>query len=96
MNSEDKKFDSDSSNNNLIGNKKTKSFFEIIMKYNNKININYDDFDFQKGENSPRLLFKKRKHDNNIDYLNYGKDLNTTSSININNISTSQNSLNNN
>jgi hypothetical protein len=43
--------------------KKHLSYFELILKYKNKININYSEYDFQKGENSPRLLFKKRKSD---------------------------------
>lgn len=46
--------------------KKPKSFYEIILKMKNNINVNYEDFDFQKGETSPRLLFKKRKNDSNI------------------------------
>jgi len=45
--------------------KKPLSYLELILKYKNKININYSEYDFQKGESSPRLLFKKRKSDSN-------------------------------
>jgi hypothetical protein len=41
--------------------KRPVSFFETILKNKNRININYDDLDFQKGESSPRHLFRKRK-----------------------------------
>jgi hypothetical protein len=52
-------------------NKKQISYFELILKYKNKININYNDYDFQKGENSPRLLFRKRKNENSDLLINY-------------------------
>ena len=34
------------------------------LKFRNKINIDYTDFDFQKGEQSPKFLFRKRKFEN--------------------------------
>lgn len=40
------------------------NFFEMNLKFRNKINIDYTDFDFQKGEQSPKFLFRKRKFDN--------------------------------
>lgn len=55
--------------NSKADHKKHLSYFELILKYKNKININYSEYDFQKGENSPRLLFKKRKSDNNNENL---------------------------
>jgi hypothetical protein len=57
---------------NSLDKKKQLSYFELILKYKNKININYNDYDFQKGENSPRMLFKKRRMEtnNNIDNTN--------------------------
>lgn len=53
--------------NNNINNeaKKKLSFFELNLKYKNRINIDYTEYDSQKGDNSPRLLFKKRKLDAN-------------------------------
>lgn len=45
-------------------NKKSQcSFFETVLKNKNKINIDYNEIDFQKGESSPRYLLKKRKID---------------------------------
>lgn len=65
-----------SSNNNLgeesvIDNQDRKStcLLQMSEKFKNKINIDYTELDFQKGEASPRLLFKKRKLD---DYFNKG------------------------
>ena len=52
-------------NNNGNEQKKPLSYLELILKYKNKININYSEYDFQKGESSPRLLFKKRRNDFN-------------------------------
>jgi hypothetical protein len=54
------------------------SFFELNLKYKNSINTDYTEYDLQKGELSPRLLFRKRKNDdsyiknsnNNIDQSN--------------------------
>lgn len=40
------------------------NFFEMNLKFRNKINIDYTDFDFQKGEHSPKFLFRKRKFEN--------------------------------
>jgi hypothetical protein len=40
------------------------NFFEMNLKFRNKINIDYTDFDFQKGEHSPKFLFKKRRFEN--------------------------------
>lgn len=37
------------------------NFFELHIRSKNKINLDYSEIDFQKGEVSPRLLFKKRK-----------------------------------
>lgn len=69
---DDNSLDSQQINNSMNSNifenleesqKKPLSFFETILKNKNKININYDDLDFQKGESSPRHLFRKRKAD---------------------------------
>jgi hypothetical protein len=55
--------------------KRKVSFFELNLKYKNTINTNYTEYDFQKGELSPRLLFRKRKPEqdstrsNNIDNI---------------------------
>ena len=59
--------------------KKKLSFFELNLKYKNKINIDYNDIDFQKGENSPRHLFKKRRTENNDNSYSY---IYTSSTIN--------------
>ncbi len=52
------------------------NFFEMNLKLRNKINIDYADFDFQKGESSPKYLFRKRKIDysDNAKYLNNMKE----------------------
>lgn len=55
-------------NNISTESEKKLNFFEMNLKFKNKININYSDFDFQKGELSPKFLFRKRKLDN-IDNL---------------------------
>ena len=41
------------------------SFFELNLIYKNKINTDYSELDNQKGELSPRLLFRKRRLDEN-------------------------------
>ena len=54
-------------NNNdnvTIETEKKLNFFEMNLKFRNKINVEYSDFDLQKGEQSPKFLFRKRKHDN--------------------------------
>ncbi len=53
---------SNSNNHNLNPN----SFLEMILKHKNKINLNYNDLDFQKGESSPRVLLKKRKFERSV------------------------------
>lgn len=56
-----------SQTNNINGvseSEKKLNFFEMNLKFRNKINIDYTDFDFQKGEHSPKFLFRKRKFDN--------------------------------
>jgi hypothetical protein len=50
--------------NTTIESKKKLSFFEMNLKFINKINIDYSDFDFQKGEQSPKFLFRKRRNEN--------------------------------
>lgn len=42
------------------------NFHELNLKFGHKLNLNYSDFDRQKGCLSPRLLFKKRKNDSEI------------------------------
>jgi len=62
------------------------NFFEMNLKLLNKINIDYAEFDFQKGESSPKFLFRKRK----IDYNDNNKpisNLKENDKLNINNIS---------
>jgi len=50
-------------NNNSIqiDSKNKLNFLEMNLKFPNKINIDYSDFDFQKGEQSPKFLFRKRR-----------------------------------
>lgn len=50
--------------NNISESEKKLNFFEMNLKFRNKINIDYTDFDFQKGEHSPKYLFRKRKFEN--------------------------------
>jgi hypothetical protein len=47
--------------NNNTQNEKKLNFFEMKLKFSNKINIDYSNFDYQKGEYSPKFLFRKRK-----------------------------------
>lgn len=82
--------DSQIFNNN--DSEKKLNFFEMNLKFRNKINIDYTDYDFQKGELSPKLLFRKRKFEN-VDSLKTSslpKDSekqSINSSVNKNNIS---------
>ena len=39
------------------------SFFEMNLLHKNKLNTDYTEIDFQKGESSPRMLFRKRRLD---------------------------------
>ncbi len=50
--------------NSISESEKKLNFFEMNLKFRNKINIDYADFDFQKGEHSPKFLFRKRKFEN--------------------------------
>jgi len=50
--------------NNVSESEKKLNFFEMNLKFRNKINIDYTDFDLQKGEHSPKFLFRKRKFEN--------------------------------
>ncbi len=50
--------------NSISESEKKLNFFEMNLKFRNKINIDYTDFDFQKGEHSPKFLFRKRKFEN--------------------------------
>lgn len=44
---------------------------ESSFNFKNRLNLNYSDFDAQKGNLSPRMLFRKRKpDDNNQKHLN--------------------------
>jgi hypothetical protein len=43
--------------------KNNKSFFELNLLHKNKLNTDYTEIDFQKGEASPRMLFRKRRLD---------------------------------
>ena len=77
------------SSNNLDGtvssNKKNQPLFDVIMKYREKLNINYIDYDSHKGELSPRQLFKKRKI-----------ELTDSSNLNgLSNLNSSNNNINN-
>jgi hypothetical protein len=63
---------------------KKMSYLEMSLKFKNKVTIDYTDIDYQKGEISPKLLFKKRKVDNEI-YKNIDKasvDKNIINNIN--------------
>jgi hypothetical protein len=50
--------------NNVSESEKKLNFFEMNLKFRNKINIDYTDYDLQKGEHSPKFLFRKRKFEN--------------------------------
>ena len=50
--------------NSISESEKKLNFFEMNLKFRNKINIDYTDYDFQKGEHSPKFLFRKRKFEN--------------------------------
>ena len=78
--------------NNHSESDKKLNFFEMNLKFRNKINIDYTDFDFQKGEHSPKFLFRKRKLENNEnnDQQNFSKENNSEK------ISTNKNSSRNN
>ena len=47
--------------NELRENLDLKKSFELEENFLNELNINYSEFDHQKGNLSPRMLFKKRK-----------------------------------
>jgi hypothetical protein len=47
--------------NEFKENLELKKSFELEEKFLNELNINYSEFDHQKGNLSPRMLFKKRK-----------------------------------
>ena len=66
-NEKDNNEEYDLTNNNdntTIDSEKKLSFFEMNLKFSHKINIDYCDFDFQKGEQSPKFLFRKRRFEN--------------------------------
>lgn len=52
---------SNNNNNVALESQKKLNFFEMNLKFSNKIKIDYNKFDFQKGEQSPKFLFRKRK-----------------------------------
>jgi hypothetical protein len=63
-NEKDRNLEYEAINNNdntSIESEKKLNFFEMNLKFSNKINIDYSDFDFQKGEQSPKFLFRKRR-----------------------------------
>jgi hypothetical protein len=62
--------------------KTSNSYFEKVLNDKKKININYEDYDYQKGEQSPRFLFRKRR----IDPIEYNTNniLNTQGLVNPN------------
>lgn len=55
-------------NNGMMASKKESisNFHDLNLKFGHKLNLNYSDFDRQKGCLSPRFLFKKRKNDTDI------------------------------
>ena len=55
--------DENSENESKINLQKKKKENELKEKFMRQLNINYSEFDSQKGTTSPRLLFKKRKID---------------------------------
>ena len=57
----EEKEDYKSENENNINLEKEKKENELKEKFMRKLNINYSEFDSQKGTTSPRMLFKKRK-----------------------------------
>jgi hypothetical protein len=68
------------------GAKKKFSFFELNLKLKNKINTDYAEYDAQKGDLSPRLLFRKRKPDQDLNikmssYNNYYNNIEEKPSI---------------
>jgi hypothetical protein len=64
--------------NSFSEDKKSKSYLELILKYKNKIHVNYGDYDFNKAETSPRMLFKKRRPDK-LEYMSmYGNEVKPT------------------
>jgi hypothetical protein len=87
----------DSESDSKTTKKIQKSFFEVILNYKNKINIDYTEIDFQKGENSPRLLLRKRKiidkiDNNEINQIQISKDnfINISANIGSNNYNINQ------
>lgn len=79
-----------SENNNTLENtsksdqidKNNNSYFEKVLNDKNKFNISYEDYDTQKGEISPRFLFRKRKVEYlELNYRNYGNQSFGNSSI---------------
>ena len=55
--------DENSENESKINLEREKKENELKEKFMRQLNINYSEFDSQKGTTSPRLLFKKRKID---------------------------------
>ena len=55
--------DENSENESKINLQREKKENELKEKFMRQLNINYSEFDSQKGTTSPRLLFKKRKID---------------------------------
>ena len=55
--------DEKSENESKINLEREKKENELKEKFMRQLNINYSEFDSQKGTTSPRLLFKKRKID---------------------------------
>jgi hypothetical protein len=61
INNEHKLSNNNDNNNIFTQTEKKLNFLEMKLKFSNKINIDYSNFDFQKGECSPKFLFRKRK-----------------------------------
>ena len=80
-------------NNNISESEKKLNFFEMNLKFRNKISIDYTDYDFQKGEHSPKFLFRKRKIEN-LDNFKLANNTKENDKPNTNNIS-NRNTINN-
>ena len=63
INGEEINKDEKSENESKINLEREKKENELKEKFMRQLNINYSEFDSQKGTTSPRLLFKKRKID---------------------------------